>query len=69
MVLFVIFLGMTNNQFLYSSISPMLMAYPGATIYEITDSSMQQVSLEDTEHYSITKSFLNHPEAYLRLLP
>ena len=61
-------LSHTMSQFIIATHSPMLMAYPGATIYEITDSSMQQVSLEDTEHYSITKSFLNHPEAYLRLL-
>ncbi|MDT7829230.1 hypothetical protein RQM65_11180 [Pricia sp. S334] len=34
---------------------------PGATNYEVTDESMKEVALEDTEHYSITKSFLNSP--------
>jgi predicted ATPase len=46
----------------------MLMAYPGAIIYEVTNTSMEKVDLEDTEHYSRTKSFLNNPEAYLRFL-
>ena len=48
--------------------SPILMAYPGAEIYEITENAMQRTTLEETEHYSLTKSFLNNPEAYLRLL-
>ena len=59
-------LSTNTSQFIIATHSPMLMAYPEASIYEITDSSMQQVNLEDTEHYSITKSFLNNPDAYLR---
>ena len=46
----------------------MLMAIPGATIYEITEDGMERVALDDTEHYHITKSFLDNPEAYLRHL-
>jgi predicted ATPase len=46
--------------------SPMLMAYPDASIYEITDAGMLQTALEDTEHYTITKTFLNNPKAFLR---
>ncbi len=56
-----------NSQFIIATHSPMLMAYPGANIYEISESGMEQTALEDTEHYSITKSFLNNPEAYLSL--
>lgn len=58
----------TISQFIIATHSPILMAYPGATIYEITDAGMQRVNLEDTEHYAITKSFLNNPDAYLRFL-
>lgn len=46
--------------------SPMLMAYPDASIYEITDAGMLQTALEDTEYYTITKTFLNNPKAFLR---
>lgn len=56
------------SQFIIATHSPMLMALPGATLYEVTDENMKQVTLEETEHYSITKSFLNNPEAYLRHL-
>ena len=56
------------SQFIIATHSPMLMALPGATIYEITTDGMQRVALQDTEHYSVTKSFLNNPEAYLRHL-
>ena len=55
-----------NSQFIIATHSPMLMAYPNATIYEISDTSMQKTSLEETDHYSITKSFLNNPQVFLR---
>ncbi|MEM1002464.1 MAG: AAA family ATPase [Bacteroidota bacterium] len=56
------------SQFIIATHSPMLMAFPGATIYEVTDDGMDKVSLEETEHYTVTKSFLNNPEGYLRFL-
>lgn len=48
--------------------SPMLMATPVAKIYEVTESGMESVALEDTSHYFIMKSFLNDPASYLRHL-
>ncbi|TXD51053.1 MULTISPECIES: AAA family ATPase [unclassified Polaribacter] len=55
-----------NSQFIIATHSPMLMAYPTATIYEVTNDEMKKTALEDTDHYMITKSFLNNPDAYLR---
>ena len=55
-----------DSQFIIATHSPMLMAYPDATIYEITDADMKKTSLEETDHSSITKSFLNNPRAFLR---
>ncbi|WP_194766247.1 AAA family ATPase [Tamlana sp. I1] len=55
-----------NSQFIIATHSPMLLAYPGASIYEITQESMKQTPLENTDHYTVTKSFLNNPEAFLR---
>lgn len=55
-----------NSQFIIATHSPMLMAYPEATIFEVTDTEMKKTDLEDTDHYSITKSFLNNPNAFLR---
>ena len=56
------------SQFIIATHSPILMSYPEANIYEITKDSMKKTALEDTEHYSITKSFLNNPGMYLRHL-
>tara|TARA_R110002096_G_scaffold56623_2_gene144422 strand:+ start:767 stop:1567 length:801 start_codon:yes stop_codon:yes gene_type:complete len=55
-----------NSQFIIATHSPMLLAYPKASIYEITSESMKQTSLENTDHYSVTKSFLNNPNTFLR---
>jgi len=57
-----------NSQFIIATHSPLLMAFPGSTIYEITEEGMDKTELEYTEHFSVTKSFLNNPEAYLRRL-
>ena len=57
-----------RSQFIIATHAPILMAYPNACIYEINEHGMNKTNLEDTEHYSITKSFLNNPEAYLRNL-
>lgn len=57
-----------NSQFMISTHSPILMGIPGATIYEIQEDGMQQVKYEETDHYRITKAFLNDPQYYLRHL-
>lgn len=56
------------SQFVVATHSPILMAYPNAAIYEITDSGLQQVSYERTEHYVVAKRFLNDPKAQLERL-
>lgn len=55
-------------QFLIATHSPMLLCYPGATIYQFDDSGLSEISYEDTEHFYLTKSFLNNPALYLRHL-
>ena len=57
-----------NSQFIISTHSPILMGMPGALIYETQGDGMQRVEFRDTEHYRITKTFLDNPEAYLRHL-
>ncbi len=57
-----------NSQFIIATHSPILMSIPGASLYEITEDSMNLTPLEDIEHYQITKSFLNNSEMYLRHL-
>lgn len=44
------------------------MAYPGATIYQITDGVVETVAYKDTEHYRVTRDFLSRPEKMLKVL-
>lgn len=57
-----------NSQFIIATHSPILMSIPDSHLYEVTQESMQLTDLEDIDHYSITKGFLNNPQAYLRHL-
>jgi predicted ATPase len=50
-----------RSQFLIATHSPMLMAYPNAWIYQISEHGIELVKLEDTEHYMIAKRFLSDP--------
>ena len=57
-----------NSQFIIATHSPILMAYPGAVIYQIDKNGINRVNYKDTEHYEITKAFLNNPEPMLKEL-
>ncbi len=61
-------LVLTGSQFVISTHSPILMAYPDAEIWELTPSGIERVRYENTEHYAITKRFLMSPEKMLREL-
>ena len=56
------------SQFIIATHSPILMSIPDSTLYEITEDSMLKTAVEDTEHYQITKNFLNNTGMYLRHL-
>lgn len=55
-------------QLIISTHSPILMAYPGADIYHIDEAGARLTSLEETEHYRLTKYFLTHTEQMLHEL-
>ena len=55
-------------QFLIATHSPIVMGIPGACIYEIQDSGIEKVQFQETEHYRVTRAFLENPEQYLRYL-
>jgi predicted ATPase len=57
-----------KTQFIIATHSPILMGIPDATLYEIHDDGMEQVGYKDTDHYRITKTFLDNPDYYLRHL-
>lgn len=57
-----------NSQFIIATHSPILMAYPGAEILEFSENGVQAVSYKETEHFQITKNFLENPEIMLKYL-
>ena len=57
-----------SSQFIIATHSPILLAYPGALIYQIDGSGISSVKYEDTEHYAVTKAFLENPGRMLEEL-
>ncbi len=57
-----------DSQFIVATHSPILMAFPGARIYELSGTGIRPVEYRETEHYQLTKRFLDDPERMLRYL-
>jgi predicted ATPase len=57
-----------QSQLVIATHSPILLAYPNARIYHFSESGISQVKYTDTEHYQITKDFLNRHGRMLELL-
>lgn len=57
-----------NSQFIISTHSPILMAYPDSIIYNLTSEGIKNAVLEETDHYTIMKQFLNNKEKFLHEL-
>lgn len=57
-----------NSQFIISTHSPILMAFPGAEILELNENGIRSVSYRETEHYQVTRRFLENPEKMLHYL-
>ena len=55
-------------QFIIATHSPILMAYPNATIYSFDESPIRSIRYFETDHYLITKRFLNDTEKFLERL-
>jgi predicted ATPase len=58
----------TDSQFIIATHSPLIMAIPEADILEIKNGKIQKVNYEDTEHFQLTKSFIENREVFLREL-
>ena len=57
-----------GSQFIIATHSPILMAYPQAKILLLSESGFEQVEYEDTDHFKISRDFLNHRETMLNVL-
>ncbi len=57
-----------DSQFIIATHSPILMTLPNADILEFSEEGIRKVNYKDTEHYQITKRFLENPEKMLQYL-
>ncbi len=55
-------------QFIIATHSAMLLTFPGATVLSLDAQGITAVAYEDTEHYRITKDFLDAPQRFYRHL-
>jgi len=61
-------LARRRAQFIIATHSPILMAYPDAVIYLFSGDEIRQVAYENTEHYQVTRDFLNHVDSSIKEL-
>ena len=57
-----------NSQFIIATHSPMLMAFPGAEIMEFSENGIKTTTYRNTEHFEITRRFLDNPERMMDIL-
>lgn len=57
-----------DTQFIVATHSPILLAYPKASIYSCDGDRLKEIAYEDTAHYQITKDFMHNPNRYLQRL-
>jgi predicted ATPase len=58
----------SRSQFIIATHSPILMAYPNAWLYQITADGIKRIEYRETEHYIVSKRFLNDPEGQVKKL-
>jgi len=57
-----------GSQFVIATHSPILLAYPAASIFQLSDEGIAPIAYEETEHFQVTLDFLANRETYLRHL-
>jgi predicted ATPase len=59
---------MQGSQFIIATHSPILMAYPDASIFQCNKEGISPVAYEDTEHFLVMRDFLANPQRMLKEL-
>lgn len=58
----------SNSQFIIATHSPIILSYPNAKIYQLEESGLTCLAYKETEHYQVTRDFLNRPDMMLNIL-
>ena len=57
-----------NSQFIIATHSPILLAFPNADIFVLSEEGITLTPYENTEHFILTKRFLNDHEKMVKYL-
>ncbi|MBV9509068.1 MAG: AAA family ATPase [Caulobacteraceae bacterium] len=57
-----------KSQFIIATHSPIILGYPDAWIYQTAPKGLERVDYEDTDHFQVTRNFLNRRDVFLRAL-
>jgi predicted ATPase len=52
-------------QVIMATHSPILMAYPNATLLGLSRGGLAPITLEETEHYRLMRDFMADPKAFI----
>lgn len=55
-------------QFIIATHSPVILAFPDAVIYELTESGISRRAYEETETYGVMKAFMDSPQRMIKRL-
>lgn len=61
-------LVLARSQFIIATHSPILLGYTDAWIYQASERGLERVDYEDTEHFQMTRNFLNRRQVFLDVL-
>ena len=57
-----------DSQFIIATHSPIVMAYPDSEILQFDEEGIRPVAYRETDHYEITKQFIDRPEKMVQYL-
>lgn len=57
-----------NSQFIIATHSPILMTMPNSDVLSLSDNGIEKIDYTETEHYKISKMFLDYPERMIKYL-
>lgn len=61
-------LVLARSQLIIATHSPIILGYPNAWIYQVSEHGVERVDYEDTEHVQVTRNFLTRREMMLDIL-
>jgi predicted ATPase len=57
-----------HAQFVIATHSPIILSYPGAVLFSLDGDSIEKINFRETNHFLITRDFLNSPERFFKHL-